>query len=180
MNSQISNRDISPEEQRRRDVFVSIQLETVEHIVLYIVEIIENEDWSKFGFDSFIGYIDTAFDKGGIGWTYHNLRLLMEMAHRQEWDERVIKDQEFLIRLTKARAYVNEWLARYPQHLDEVLTLQTRPNIKTTLDSKRVRKRKPKQVVVNNVYDIQDLSALLKSMLSAADIESLVINLKQK
>lgn len=104
--TRMSNRDLSPEEERRQGFFVAIQQEAPERILHYLVDIVDNQDWQRYGFENIVQYIEAPYDKGGIGWTRKNLRTMIHLDHRQEWDSHTRKDEYFLGRLRNARETV--------------------------------------------------------------------------
>jgi len=106
----VSNFDVTPEENIRQLVRVTLNASGGDpsHLLELLADVIEMNVWQNSGM-TFSRFVNTPYDKGGLGWSIKDLKAVLSLTHRYEAPNpvnRTISD-----RLNAMRTEVNRLLA---------------------------------------------------------------------
>jgi hypothetical protein len=171
----VTNRHLTPQEERRQAVYVALQQEVPDHILDVLAEIVANEDWLKYSFKTALEYFSNSFEHGGIGLSETNIRALMNWEHRLETDRFSGRDPYHLAKLQSLRELVRNSLNdKYIILLDRILLRAKSITKKRSVPSKSINSRQKISVPTS---DMSLAAKALSKSLTKDEAEELIANL---
>ncbi len=86
MTRRISPPKITIEEDLRQQLYVLLERSTggdPSQLLTLLEQIVENRSWERLG-QTFIAFLTTPYEHGGVGWSLENLKAVLSMHHRFE------------------------------------------------------------------------------------------------